>query len=103
MQELKAVAGILKVVFLVFPHYCLGSGLLKLASNHIAKQSLSAFGKITHSFNTYVFFFLKREIQFFSFYKIVSFVHINVYKSDLVPNVEQVSNKNTANQTHNLN
>ncbi|XP_054282014.1 phospholipid-transporting ATPase ABCA1-like isoform X1 [Macrosteles quadrilineatus] len=42
-EELKEVSDVLKVLFLVFPHYCLGSGLLKLASSQIAKDSLAAF------------------------------------------------------------
>ncbi|XP_073988160.1 phospholipid-transporting ATPase ABCA1-like isoform X3 [Rhodnius prolixus] len=39
-EELKAVHRIIKEVFLIFPHYCLGSGILDLAQNHLAAASL---------------------------------------------------------------
>ncbi|XP_066903690.1 phospholipid-transporting ATPase ABCA1 isoform X2 [Halyomorpha halys] len=39
-QELKDIDNIIKEVFLIFPHYCLGDGLMKLAANHFATASL---------------------------------------------------------------
>nr|AIN44098.1 ATP-binding cassette sub-family A member 1 [Laodelphax striatellus] len=34
-EDLRAVDAVLKEVFLIFPHFCLGDGLMKLAANHI--------------------------------------------------------------------
>ncbi|XP_075213435.1 phospholipid-transporting ATPase ABCA1-like isoform X2 [Lycorma delicatula] len=42
-EELKAVDVILKEIFLVFPHFCLGDGLMKLATNHLTYFSLKSF------------------------------------------------------------
>ncbi|CAH1395854.1 unnamed protein product [Nezara viridula] len=39
-QELKEIDNIIKEVFLIFPHFCLGDGLMKLAANHLATASL---------------------------------------------------------------
>lgn len=39
-QELKEIDNIIKEVFLIFPHFCLGDGLMKLAANHFATASL---------------------------------------------------------------
>lgn len=39
-KELSAINDILKEVFLIFPHFCLGDGLIKLATNHLATASL---------------------------------------------------------------
>uniref|UniRef100_A0A023FBK8 Putative lipid exporter abca1 n=1 Tax=Triatoma infestans TaxID=30076 RepID=A0A023FBK8_TRIIF len=39
-EELRAVHHVIKEVFLIFPHYCLGSGILDLAKNHLASASL---------------------------------------------------------------
>nr|BAN20628.1 ATP-binding cassette sub-family A member 3, putative [Riptortus pedestris] len=39
-QELRAIDDVIKELFLVFPHFCLGDGLMKLATNHLAKASL---------------------------------------------------------------
>ncbi|KAL1124644.1 hypothetical protein AAG570_001268 [Ranatra chinensis] len=41
-DELRAVDDIIKEVFLIFPHFCLGDGLMKLATNHMASASLSS-------------------------------------------------------------
>lgn len=43
-QELQDIADILKKVFLIFPHYCLGRGLMDMATNHLAVESLQKFG-----------------------------------------------------------
>lgn len=45
MQELQYIASILREVFLIFPHFCLGQGLMKMARNHLATQNLAAFGE----------------------------------------------------------
>ncbi|KAK9511087.1 hypothetical protein O3M35_005719 [Rhynocoris fuscipes] len=39
-EELKSIHDIIKEVFLIFPHFCLGSGLMDLVQNHIASASL---------------------------------------------------------------
>ncbi|XP_054718877.1 phospholipid-transporting ATPase ABCA7-like [Uloborus diversus] len=43
-QELQDIAGILKQVYLVFPHYCLGRGLMDLFTNQLAYETLAKFG-----------------------------------------------------------
>ncbi|GAB6026560.1 ATP-binding cassette sub- A member 1 [Chamberlinius hualienensis] len=43
-QELQEIASLLKVIFLIFPHYCLGRGLIEMATSHIMLQSLKGFG-----------------------------------------------------------
>ncbi|CAL1298938.1 unnamed protein product [Larinioides sclopetarius] len=43
-KELRDIAGILKQVYLIFPHYCLGRGLMDLYSNQLASETLAKFG-----------------------------------------------------------
>ncbi|KAG8195500.1 hypothetical protein JTE90_010802 [Oedothorax gibbosus] len=43
-QELQDIAGILKQVYLIFPHYCLGRGLMDLFTNQLAYETLAKFG-----------------------------------------------------------
>ena len=44
-KELQDIAGILKQVYLVFPHYCLGRGLMDLFTNQLAYETLAKFGE----------------------------------------------------------
>ena len=39
-QELQQIQDILEVVFLVFPQYCLGQGLMNMATNYMNGQIL---------------------------------------------------------------
>uniref|UniRef100_A0A0A9WJK3 Retinal-specific ATP-binding cassette transporter n=1 Tax=Lygus hesperus TaxID=30085 RepID=A0A0A9WJK3_LYGHE len=41
-EELRYIAKILSEVFLVFPHFCLGDGMIKLSVHYFSKVSLSA-------------------------------------------------------------
>ncbi|XP_037086261.1 ATP-binding cassette sub-family A member 7-like [Pollicipes pollicipes] len=43
-DELQMIADILKRVFLVFPHYCLGRGLMDMAANQLRSETLATFG-----------------------------------------------------------
>ncbi|XP_076353530.1 phospholipid-transporting ATPase ABCA1-like isoform X1 [Tachypleus tridentatus] len=43
-EELRAIAAILKKVFLIFPHYCLGRGLMDMSTNHLAAETFARFG-----------------------------------------------------------
>ncbi|GIY08391.1 phospholipid-transporting ATPase ABCA1 [Caerostris darwini] len=43
-QELQDIARILKQVYLIFPHYCLGRGLMDLFTNQLAYETLAKFG-----------------------------------------------------------
>ncbi|XP_071041815.1 phospholipid-transporting ATPase ABCA1 isoform X1 [Parasteatoda tepidariorum] len=43
-KELQDIAGILKQVYLIFPHYCLGRGLMDLYTNQLAYETLASFG-----------------------------------------------------------
>ncbi|XP_065332368.1 ATP-binding cassette sub-family A member 7-like isoform X3 [Cloeon dipterum] len=43
-EELQFIGSILKEVFLVFPHFCLGQGLMKMATNHLISQQFASFG-----------------------------------------------------------
>ncbi|KAG8212763.1 hypothetical protein J437_LFUL019720 [Ladona fulva] len=43
-EELQYIASIIREVFLIFPHFCLGQGLMKMATNHMALQSLASLG-----------------------------------------------------------
>ncbi|XP_059473610.1 ATP-binding cassette sub-family A member 7-like isoform X2 [Neocloeon triangulifer] len=43
-EELQFIGSILKEVFLIFPHFCLGQGLMKMATNHLAAQTFATFG-----------------------------------------------------------
>ena len=44
-EELKYIASILKEVFLVFPHYCLGRGLMDMAAEQTLNSAIAQFGK----------------------------------------------------------
>uniref|UniRef100_A0A1B6HJR2 ABC transporter domain-containing protein n=2 Tax=Homalodisca liturata TaxID=320908 RepID=A0A1B6HJR2_9HEMI len=83
-EDLREVADVLQVVFLVFPHYCLGSGLLKLATSHIAKEALAAFD-INLSTNIFAWGFLGKPLlcMFVTgviFFLITLGVEFNVFK-----------------------
>ncbi|XP_063236956.1 phospholipid-transporting ATPase ABCA7-like isoform X2 [Bacillus rossius redtenbacheri] len=43
-DELQYIASIIRQVFLVFPHFCLGQGLMNIAGNHFASQALAVYG-----------------------------------------------------------
>ncbi|XP_043218216.1 ATP-binding cassette sub-family A member 7-like [Amphibalanus amphitrite] len=43
-EQLQMIAEILKKVFLVFPHYCLGRGLMDMAANQLRADTLAEFG-----------------------------------------------------------
>lgn len=40
LQDLKHIKDILEVVFLVFPQYCLGQGIMNMATNYMNAQIL---------------------------------------------------------------
>lgn len=54
MQEVGGINDILKNVFLIFPHFCLGRGLIDMVKNQAMADALERFGKIRSS----DFFFL---------------------------------------------
>ncbi|XP_067120260.1 phospholipid-transporting ATPase ABCA1-like isoform X3 [Centruroides vittatus] len=43
-DELLTIAGILRKVFLIFPHYCLGRGLMDMFTNQLTVEMLARFG-----------------------------------------------------------
>lgn len=43
-QELKYIGSITSKVFLIFPQFCLGQGLMNMASLHVSSRLLSQFG-----------------------------------------------------------
>lgn len=43
-DELLTIAGILRKVFLIFPHYCLGRGLMDMFTNQLKVEMLTRFG-----------------------------------------------------------
>jgi hypothetical protein len=47
-QGLRDAAHVLQYVFLVFPQYCLGMGLVKLVTNQFQAQLLQRFGEDTY-------------------------------------------------------
>ena len=44
-EELKYIGSILREVFLVFPHYCLGRGLMDMATENSLNAVIGKFGK----------------------------------------------------------
>lgn len=46
MQEIGGINDILKNVFLIFPHFCLGRGLIDMVKNQAMADALERFGKI---------------------------------------------------------
>lgn len=45
-QELKYIGTVLAQVYLVFPHYCLGGGLINLAQAHYRSAQLATVGEL---------------------------------------------------------
>ncbi|KAG1680699.1 ATP-binding cassette sub-family A member 1 [Nymphon striatum] len=43
-QELQDISAVLRIVFLIFPHFCLGRGLIDMATNQLASDALEKFG-----------------------------------------------------------
>ena len=44
-QEVGGINDILKNVFLIFPHFCLGRGLIDMVKNQAMADALERFGK----------------------------------------------------------
>lgn len=44
MQEIGGINDILKNVFLIFPHFCLGRGLIDMVKNQAMADALERFG-----------------------------------------------------------
>jgi hypothetical protein len=44
-QELEAIGAVLKQVFLIFPHYCLGRGLMELVRLEVETLAFDKLGK----------------------------------------------------------
>lgn len=44
-QEIGGINDILKNVFLIFPHFCLGRGLIDMVKNQAMADALERFGK----------------------------------------------------------
>lgn len=44
-QEIGGVNDILKNVFLIFPHFCLGRGLIDMVKNQAMADALERFGE----------------------------------------------------------
>ena len=45
---LDAIFDVIQYVFLIFPQFCLGSGLLKLTLNQVQSEILAGFGEDTY-------------------------------------------------------
>lgn len=45
LQEIGGINDILKNVFLIFPHFCLGRGLIDMVKNQAMADALERFGK----------------------------------------------------------
>ena len=52
--ELKNIGNICKQVFLVFPHYCLGRGLIDMATESGLNAVIGQFGKIYYYFGYFI-------------------------------------------------
>lgn len=49
LQEIGGINDILKNVLLIFPHFCLGRGLIDMVKNQAMADALERFGKHTHT------------------------------------------------------
>lgn len=47
LQEIGGINDILKNVLLIFPHFCLGRGLIDMVKNQAMADALERFGKIS--------------------------------------------------------
>lgn len=57
LKEIGGINDILKNVFLIFPHFCLGRGLIDMVKNQAMADALERFGMF--------FFSFKRQNGFF--------------------------------------
>lgn len=73
LKEIGGINDILKNVFLIFPHFCLGRGLIDMVKNQAMADALERFG---------IFFFTNKTncnraeslIQFRAFHSVICFV-----------------------------
>ena len=49
-QQLKFIGSILNQVYFIFPHYCLGRGLMDMAQQHFVAKKFDTFGLFIHWF-----------------------------------------------------
>lgn len=61
LQEIGGINDILKNVLLIFPHFCLGRGLIDMVKNQAMADALERFGKI--SLFRFKFSFFDTDIQ----------------------------------------
>ena len=54
-QELKDINDILKQVFLLLPHYCLGRGLIDMAAYQLAADTIGRYGELKIFLPSHVF------------------------------------------------
>lgn len=64
LQEIGGINDILKNVFLIFPHFCLGRGLIDMVKNQAMADALERFGKhsrqlLTTAINVFLLVFDK--------------------------------------------
>lgn len=51
LKEIGGINDILKNVFLIFPHFCLGRGLIDMVKNQAMADALERFGNFRHHFD----------------------------------------------------
>jgi len=73
-EELKNIGAILRKVFLIFPHYCLGRGLMDMATEHTLNNAISVLGLESNRkrfdfdfLGKYFFYMFLQGIVFFAF------------------------------------
>ena len=59
-QELKDIGAILKEVFMIFPQYCLGRGLMELATEYNKNLIANRFGKVP-IYETYKYIYIRSK------------------------------------------
>ena len=93
---LQYVGNLLKKVFLIFPQYCLGRGLLEMSANHLASRTFAKFG-VSYEKNPFNFTYIGRNmlalfIQGVVFFKIVLWLESGILwwrmREPKAPNVD---------------
>ena len=64
LQDLIAINNMLKRIFLIFPNYCLGRGLIDLAKNQFM-DVFDRFGECRSSFGFVTFFLTRNDLIWF--------------------------------------
>ncbi|RWS28570.1 ATP-binding cassette sub-family A member 7-like protein [Leptotrombidium deliense] len=82
-EDLQYTGSLLKKVFLIFPHFCLGRGLMEMSTNHLASQMFAQFGFVVYR-SPFDWNYLGKNITCMIIQGIVAFAFVLLIESSFI-------------------